>query len=232
MCPFQSKEIEELFQSGLAGPAGPRRGLVAIPSERGCFWSTKALVHTLEKHGEGGNKYTNAQLPCLKRLINTLDKLRCKRWSHLHNATPPVSSPTFPQPAECFFSKSIWCYQPLLTPQPQVLEMFIAFPGSCSSLSPYPQAGPTLLEISHTLQSGLLAKQEAVAGSKTHRQPGGPLHVLNGQMATNCHLPVVLSIADFPCLALTVVDIHTLHVTNALTAASRLSEGPPAGFSL
>lgn len=221
------------------GAVSERPGWACRPTSRTCSNSIREGL-LLKYQGTrsyirktwGENKYTNAQLPCLKRLINMLDKLRYKRWSHLHNATPPVSSPTFPQPAECFISKSIWCYQPLLTPQPQVLEMFIAFPGSCSSLSPYPQAGPTLLEISHTLQSGLLAKQEAVAGSKTHRQPGGPLHVLNGQMATNCHLPVILSIADFPCLALTVVDVYTLHVTNALTAASNLSEGPPAGFSL
>lgn len=40
-------------------------------------------VHTLEK--QRGNKHTNVQLPSLKTVINTLDKLRGKRWSQLHN---------------------------------------------------------------------------------------------------------------------------------------------------
>lgn len=40
-------------------------------------------VHTLEK--QRANKHTNVQLPSLKTVINTLDKLRGKRWSQLHN---------------------------------------------------------------------------------------------------------------------------------------------------
>lgn len=127
--------------------------------------------------------------------------------STMQRHSPPLQlspAPHFPQPAECFISKSILCYQPLLTPQPQVLETFIAFPSSCSSPPPYPQVlhsskYPTLCSLSCWLNKThctLWLVQE------THRQPGDPLHVLNGQMATNCHLPVALIVAGYGWLSL------------------------------
>lgn len=91
VCPSQNKEIEELFQSCLAGPAGPRRGLLAIPKREGLQLKYQVTRSYIRKTQEE-NKYTNAQLPCLKRLIDTLDKLRCKRWSQLRNVTLRHSS--------------------------------------------------------------------------------------------------------------------------------------------